>query len=407
MADADPRPFDGVRVLDLTHVIAGPFATYQLAVLGADIIKIEPPDEPDVMRHDGPRPESNRRLMGTSYLAQAANKRAMTLNLKTPEGRDIFKRLVAGADVVVENYRAGALAALGLGADDLRAINPRLIYCAMTGFGQTGPMASVTTYDTVIQAMSGIMSFTGTPDSAPLRSGAPIIDYVSGFSAAFAIASALFQRERTGRGQFIDCSMLDAATMLMGSVVTSFLSGGSLPRPRGNDYNLAGISGYPTKDGGTLMLGVFNRRQTRRFWTAIGRLDLAEFDTLELQSANRDLIAAAMRALFLTRTAEDWEAFFETIGVPGGRVRTLQEALAMEQFQHRGVLHRFDSVPGVDGPVTVPVAGFGYEHGGPRIDAPPPGFGAHTDEILAELGLSADEIEALRAAGAIGAITPT
>jgi len=124
MADADPRAFDGVRVLDLTHVIAGPFATYQLAVLGADIIKIEPPDEPDVMRHDGPRPESNRRLMGTSYLAQAANKRAMTLNLKTPEGRDIFKRLVAGADVVVENYRAGALAALGLGADDLRAIKP-------------------------------------------------------------------------------------------------------------------------------------------------------------------------------------------------------------------------------------------------------------------------------------------
>jgi len=154
------------------------------------------------------------------------------------------------------------------------------------------------------------------------------------------------------------------------------------------------------------MLGVFNRRQTRRFWTAVGRPDLAEFDTLELQTANRDTIAAAMRALFLTRTAELGDLLRDHRR-PGGRVRNLQEALDMEQFQHRGVLHRFDSVPGVDGPVTVPVAGFGYEHGGPRIDAPPPGFGAHTDEILAELGLSADEIEALRAAGAIGAITPT
>src|SRR5262245_26814076 len=184
-----------MRVLDLTHVLAGPFCTYMLALLGADTIKIEPPDEPDEVRGRGIDPTLNAELMGTNYQTQNSNKRAITLNLKLQKGRDVLCRLATKADIFVENYRTGALQQLGLGYDDMRAVNPRIVYCSMTGFGQTGPRASVNAYDNVIQAASGLMSLTGTAEVTPLKAGAAIIDYASGVNAAFAIASALVRRE--------------------------------------------------------------------------------------------------------------------------------------------------------------------------------------------------------------------
>jgi len=222
------RPFEGIRVIDVTHVLAGPFATYQLAVLGADVIKVEHPDDPDQSRGVGSDKALNRRKMGTSFLTQASNKRSITLDLKQEKDREILKKLVATADVFVENYRPGAFEALGLGYEALAAINPRLIYASFSAFGQAGPRGPQTAYDHVIQATSGIMAMTGTKDVHPVKLGSPVIDYATGTTGAFALAAALFQRERTGKGQRIDMAMLDVAMIMMSSHLTGYLHNGAL-----------------------------------------------------------------------------------------------------------------------------------------------------------------------------------
>ena len=214
------RPFEGIRIIDITHVLAGPFAAYQLALLGADVIKVEPPDDPDQSRDSGPDLALNRANMGSYFLTQGSNKRAITLDLKQKAGQEVLKKLVAGADVLVENFRPGAFEALGLGWEALSAINPRLIYCSMSAFGQEGPRGVQTAYDHVIQATSGIMAATGTPEVNPMKFGAPAIDYATGTMGAFALSAALFQRERTGRGQRIDLAMLDVALLMQASHVT-------------------------------------------------------------------------------------------------------------------------------------------------------------------------------------------
>ena len=267
------RPFDGIRVIDVTHVLAGPFATYQLALLGADVIKVEHPDEPDQSRGTGTDKALNRAGLGTSFLAQASNKRAITLDLKTEAGREALKRLVATADVFVENYRPGALDALGLGYAHLSAINPRLIYASFSAFGDSGPHRERTAYDHVIQATSGIMAMTGTKDVNPVMFGAPAIDYATGTTGAFALSAALFQRERTGRGQKIDMAMLDVAMILMSSHLAGYLRNGTHPKPHGNRHAHATNGAYETKDG-LLMVGASNLRQQRRLWTVLGRPDL-------------------------------------------------------------------------------------------------------------------------------------
>ena len=220
------RPYEGIKIIDITHVLAGPFAAYQLALLGADVIKVEHPKDYDQSRDSGGDRALNEQRMGTGFLTQASNKRAITLDLKKPKGREILKKLVKDADVLVENWRSGAFPALGLGWDDLRPINPRLIYCSMTAFGQDGPRGAQTAYDQLIQATSGMMAMTGTPDVNPIKTGAPVIDYATGTMCAFAISSALFLRERTGQGQYIDSAMLDVSLMLMGSHITSYFRTG-------------------------------------------------------------------------------------------------------------------------------------------------------------------------------------
>ena len=401
LSDDDTRPFVGVRVLDLTHVLAGPFCTYQLALLGADTIKIEDPSNPDIVRESGPDLAHNRRGMGTSYLTQNSNKRCLTLNLKDPRARDVLRTLAASADVLVENYRSGALTKLGLGFDQLIASNPRLIYCSMTGYGQDGPKGRHNSYDPVIQGMSGLMSTTGTANASPLKTGAPVIDYASGLSGAFAVSCALFQRERTGRGQHIDCAMLDTALMMMSSLVTSYLFSGHVPVPRENDLDQAGVSGYRAQDGVMLMLGAFNARQNRRLWMSFDRPDLASYGSLELQEKHRDELANELRRIIATRTAAEWEAYFDDIGVPAGRARNLAEALALEQVRHRGFVHQFAMAEGVDRPFAVPTTGFRYLHGGPRVDSPPRSLGADTNSILAEIGLDAVTIAEYRRDGVV------
>ena len=398
------KAFEGYRVLDLTHVLAGPFCTYQLAVLGAEVIKIEPPCDPDMTREEGAVEALNRQGMGTMFQSQGANKRALSLNLKCEAGRDIFRRLADSADVVVENYRAGALPSLGLGYDDLAARNPSLIYCSITGFGQTGPKAGHTAFDNVIQARSGLMAATGTAHSAPVRVGAPVLDYGTGAQAAFAIAAALLRRERTGNGQRLDVSMLDASLVLMSSaVVTSELSGRP-PVPHGNSHPARYAYGcHPTADG-LLMLGVHTARQHLRLWCALGRDDLAA----EMRGLKPREVEACyerhrpiLREILLTRPAREWEARLAGAGIPASRVRSLDETLGDPQLEGRAVLQRAERFGGFGDAARVPVSATTWAEDGPEIRSPPPALGEHTGAILAELGFSADAVRSLREQGVV------
>lgn len=393
------RPFEGIRVIDITHVLAGPFAAYQLGVLGADVIKIEHPDDPDQSRSSGSDAELNRLRMGTGFLTQASNKRSVTVNLKTEEGREIVRRLVATADVFVENYRPGAFDALGLGYAALAAVNPRLIYASFSAFGQDGPRGAQTAYDHVIQATSGIMAMTGTEAVHPVKLGTPAVDYATGTMGAFALASALFQRERTGQGQRIDMAMLDVAMILMASHLTGYLRNGKHPKPHGNKQPHATNSAYQTKDG-LVMIGASNLRQQRRLWTVLEHPEMAKHSNLE-RDADHAREETLLGEIMLTRTAAEWEDYLQSRHVPAARVRTMGEAVVDPQLASRGVLHRHEGAEGVEGGFSVPLAAFKFAHGGPRIDTPPPALGQHTDAVLGELGYAEPEIARLRAVGVV------
>ena len=393
------RPFEGIRIIDITHVLAGPFAAYQLAVLGADVIKVEDPNDPDQSRGTGTDKALNHAHMGTGFLTQASNKRSITLDLKTEAGREILKRLVATADVLVENYRPGAFEALGLGYGDLARINPKLIYASFSAFGQGGPRRTQTAYDHVIQATSGIMAMTGTPEAHPVKIGSPAIDYATGTMGAFALSAALFQRERTGQGQRIDMAMLDVAMILMASPLTGYMRNGRHPKPHGNKQPFATNSAYQTKDG-LVMLGASNLRQQKRLWTVLEHPEMIKRSSDE-RDADHDREEKLLEEIMLTRTAAEWEEYLQARHVPAARVRTMGEAVADPQIATRGVLHRHEAAPGIDGAFTVPLAAFKFAHDGPRIDTPPPMFGQHDEEVLGELGYSRDDIARFRQTGVI------
>jgi len=394
------RPFEGIKIIDVTHVLAGPFAAYQLALLGADVIKVEHPREYDQSRDSGSDRALNAQQMGTGYLTQGSNKRAITLNLKHEGGREILKRLVAGADVLVENFRSGAFPALGLGYDDLRPLNSRLIYCSMTAFGQDGPRGRHTAYDQLIQATSGMMAATGTPEVNPIKTGAPVIDYATGTMCAFAISAALFQRERTGQGQYIDSAMLDVALMLMGSHITGYMRTGHEPKPRGNRMDRASSQLYQAKDTG-LMIAASNRGQHERLFDALGRPDIAAQSGHEERDRLYEQQTEEIGKIIAERTADEWEQYLQSRHVPAGRVRTLGQALRDPQLDSRRVVHELPKIEGIEGPVTVPLAAFKFAHDGPSIETPPPRLGEHTEEVLGELGYTQAQISALRANDAI------
>ena len=284
--------------------------------------------------------------MGTAFLTQASNKRSITLDLKTEADREVLKKLVATADVFVENYRPGAFEALGLGYEALSKINPRLIYASFSAFGQNGPRGGQTAYDHVIQATSGIMAMTGTKDVHPVKLGSPVVDYSTGMTGAFALSAALFQRERTGRGQRIDMAMLDVAMILMSSLLTGYLRNGAHPKPHGNRHPHATNGAFQTKDG-LVMLGASNLRQQRRLWTLLGRPDMIK-KTNDERDADHAREIAVLAEIMLTRTADEWEEFLQARHVPAARVRTMGEAVADPQMASRGVIHRHAGGNGIE-----------------------------------------------------------
>ncbi len=392
----------GVRVLDLTNVLAGPFATLHLALLGAEVIKIENPKDGDLARKLGCVPELNDQLMGTSFLAQNANKKSVTLNTKSPEGKEIFKRLVKTADVLVENFRPDVMGRLGLGYDVLADLNPRLIYCAISGFGQTGPDALKPAYDQIIQGLSGVMAVNGDERLNPLRAGFPVCDTVGGLNAAFALMAALYDRERTGRGQFIDVALLDSIMPLMGWVAANLLIGKQQPVLMGNDNFTAAPSGsFRTQDG---CINIAANKQEQ--WEALcDVLELAalktdpRFQKRDIRKQNRAVLTPLIEARLVARPTGQWVELLNARDIPSGAILSLEDALGQPQVRHRHVLKDV----AVEGIGTLELFGLTarFERDAGEITGPPPRLSAHTAEVLEGIGIMRDELAALKAKGVV------
>jgi crotonobetainyl-CoA:carnitine CoA-transferase CaiB-like acyl-CoA transferase len=392
------RAFADIRVLDLTHVLAGPFATAQLALLGADVIKIESPRHPDMVRAVGANSESNAAGMGSDFQAQASNKRSLNLDLADHDGAALLRRLVATADVLVENYQAGSLERLGLGYDVLREINPGLIYCSVSGFGHDGPHADRPAYDATIKAASGYLAaHHRTVGAGAMLIGPPVLDYATGAMAAFAISSALLRRERTGEGQRLDVSMFDAALTLLSVEVANMSAGETLDPTRWDRQGHPGYRLYDTADG-VVMAGAWTPEQTARFWEVLGYRDRAEAarakSISELEETPISVIDD-VQAIMISRTAAEWESDLLAAQVPASRVRTLAEAIEDPQAAFRNLIARHP------GGIQHPTAAFVADRDGPAVTSSPPQMGAETDEILAELGIGPALRDQLRERGVI------
>lgn len=393
---------DGIKVLDLTMVLSGPFATLHLALLGAEVIKIEPPDSGDLARKLGNMPKLNDALMGTSFLAQNANKKSLTLNLKHAEAQQIFRKLALNSDVVVENFRPGVMDRFGLSYKSLSEINPRLVYCAISGFGQTGPDAMKPAYDQIIQGLSGTMAINGDERLNPLRCGFPVCDTVGGLNAAFAILAALFHRERTGQGQFIDIALLDSIMPLMGWVVANLLIGKQQPALLGNDNFTAAPSGtFATKDG-HINIAANKQEQWESLADALGLSNLKSdprFQRRDVRKKNRKELTPIIEGKLKEKETAVWVGIFNARGIPAGAILSLEAALSQDQILHRETLR------------TIHADGIGdlklfnltakFDKTPANLETPPPRLSEHTRGILAGLGYTEEQMEALRKSGAI------
>jgi len=390
-------PLAGIRVMDVTNVLAGPFCSYQLVLMGAEVIKIEQPGSGDLARRLGADPATAARLMGASFVAVNAGKQSVTLNLKQEAAKKIFKQLVMRSHVVIENFRPGVMGRLGLDYAVLSKINPRIVYCAVSGFGQHGPLSSRPAYDQVIQGMSGVMSVTGDKDSAPLRVGYPVCDTVGGITAAFTICAALVDACSNARGRMIDISMLESTLATMGWVVSNYLNAGTVPVPLGNENFTAAPSGTFRTADGLLNIAANESYQFEKLCDLLRRPDLKtdpRFADRDIRKQNREAINHEIQAVLLTRPAAEWETLLIEAGVPAGRVLSVPEILNHPHLAERQFITRF---PDIDPPQVLTGGGYRISDGDTVPPGPAPTLSQHTDSWLQKLGYSTAQIEDLRA----------
>jgi crotonobetainyl-CoA:carnitine CoA-transferase CaiB-like acyl-CoA transferase len=395
------RPFEGVRILDFTQVLAGPYASFQLALMGADVIKVERREGEDSRRTPLSR-EWAERGMASGWMAINGNKRSLTLDLQKSEAKEVIRRLVAEADVVMENFRPGVMDRLGLGYEALRAINPRIIYACISGFGQTGPDSPEAGYDGKIQAMSGIMSITGHEETGPVRAGFAVCDTLTGMTCAFGVASALFQRTHTGVGQFVDVSMLDATLAFLPGPIADWTVAGHRQKQSGNQA----VSRKPTANlfrarDGWLLLAVNNDRQ---YDALLKALDLTHinsdprFADWFLRVENEPALRALIEDKLAAATPTEWEERLNAAGAPSAAIWRIEEVIEHRQVKARGLIQEVESPWG-----RLRFAGSGVTlaHGTPKLDKLAPLLGADTDAILAQVGFGPAEIAALRDGGVV------
>jgi formyl-CoA transferase len=393
------RPLDGMRVIDLTRVLAGPYATMLLADMGAEVIKVEEPGKGDDTRA-WPAFAGGE---STYFMSVNRGKKSLTLDLKSEAGKTVLRKLVAGADVLVENFRPGTLARLGFGWEAVHALNPRLVYCSISGFGESGPEASRPGYDLIVQGESGVMDLTGFPDGPPVKVGNSIADLASGTMASHGIALALLARERTGKGQKVEIAMLEVMAALLTYQGQGYLATGKSPKRRGNQHpSIVPYEVFQASDS-YLTVGVANNSLWTRFCQAIGHPGLAtdaRFDTESKRVEQRDVLVPLLEGIFRTAPAADWLARLERAGVPAGKIKSVGEALESEHLRARG------AIVTVNHPTAGPMRMVGPPirlHGTPaEASAPAPLLGEHTEEILTKLlGYSSETIAELRAGGVL------
>jgi crotonobetainyl-CoA:carnitine CoA-transferase CaiB-like acyl-CoA transferase len=401
------QPLEGMRVLDMTRALAGPFCTMMLGDLGADIIKVERPGRGDESRGWGPpfvgKPYGPYPGESAYFISANRNKRSITINLKSAEGQEILRHLAARSDAFVENFRTGVLDRMGLGYEDLRAVNPRLVYCSISGYGRTGPYAQRPGYDSVIQAEGGFMGITGPEEGPPCRVGVPIIDITAGMFSATAILAALRARDATGEGQLVDLSLLEAQVALLTNVASNYLVGGEPHRRLGNAHpNITPYEAFPARDR-WFVLAAGNERLWAILCDAIGQPDLKDdprFADNKARLVNRAALREILSAAFQARDADAWLAEFTAAGLPCGPINTIPDVFAHPQAEARELaLEAEHPTAG-----TVRFSGFPYKlsQTPASVRRPPPVLGQHTGEVLVELlGYSADDVVALQEASVI------
>jgi crotonobetainyl-CoA:carnitine CoA-transferase CaiB-like acyl-CoA transferase len=387
------QPLEGYRIADFSHVMAGPYASHLMRLLGAEVIKIEAPGRGDAMRYYG----HDRRYdgMAPAFIGVNAGKRSIALDLKKPEALEAARRIVAGCDVVLENFRPGVMARLGLGYEDACKLRPDIVYCSVSGYGQSGPMRDYPAIDNIVQATSGMMSLGGEPTDPPMRVGFPAVDTLTGQTAAFAILAALLRRERSGGGEYIDVAMLDASLAFMTSAVVPYLVTGTALERTGN----TGYSGQPTAamfpagDDHLLSLGVVQPNQFAALARLVGKpewLDDPRYATPDLRRANGAALTAELTAMLAAKSAAEWETVMSGAGIPCGVVRNVAEAASLDQIAGRRMRLPL-TIPGLPDREDVEIinAGFLFTEDGPTVSDRPPHLGEHGDAILADLGYDA------------------
>jgi len=391
------RPFEGVKILDFTQVLAGPYASYQLALLGADVIKVERRGGEDMRRTPLSREWADRNL-APAFQAVNGNKRSLTLDLSKTEAVAIVKKLAEQADVVMENFRPGVMDKLGIGYEALSAINPKLIYCAISGFGQTGPERNGAGYDGKMQAMSGIMAITGHMESGPTRAGFAVCDVLSGATAAFGVSSALFQRHQTGKGQFVDVSMLEASLAFLSGQIADYSVAGHRQQLSGNQAVSRKATANLFKAGdGHLLLAVNNEKQYIALMTAIGRKDALEdprFADWFARQENEPALRAIIEEALAKKSPREWESILDSAGAPCASIWKVEDVIDHPQIAARGAVQEIDTPYGR---LRFAGSGFKLAHGGGKLDRMAPEPGAHNEEVLRSIGYDASAIADLQA----------
>lgn len=394
MAIDTTAPLRGIRVLDLSNVLSGPYCCYQLALLGAEVIKVERPQSGDLARQLGSDAKRNRDNMGISFLAQNAGKKSITLDLKSTEGKELLKKLVLDSEVLVENFRPGVMERLSLGYETLKAHNPKLIYCAITGFGQTGPWVNHPAYDQIIQGVSGVMSITGDDNSAPLRVGYPLADTAGGMTAAFSITAALNAQPR---GAFIDISMTESVISNMGWVVSNHLIGGVSPSAHGNENTTSAPSGTFRCADSPINIAANKDEQWALLAKHLNRADLithSDYKTREDRKRNRIALRGEIESVLIKRPSRKWVEELSALGVPAGPVYSVPEILQQEQVLSRNLISSFADNNADQISVVASPAMFDQER--PSATLPPAQLGEHNDEIYQALGLTPADLTALK-----------